>query len=191
MTRRQFCARLGISEAYLSQIVNGRRNPSLRKVAEMSRVLRVDLGRLFAVRAMPGGATPWSGGQGAPEPGDAGGWYPGKVSRPYAALEAHYRLVFYPGPDLAGEKIPARSYLVVDPRPGELGFEAKYALQDEEDRTAVASFAGGGGGKRQRFITPDGRALDAAVGPAFGEEETAAARAPRFLGRIAGVLVEF
>ena len=62
LTRRSFCARLGMSEAYLSQILNGRRNPSLRKVAEISYALQVDLGRIFAVSARRGGDAPWAEG---------------------------------------------------------------------------------------------------------------------------------
>jgi transcriptional regulator with XRE-family HTH domain len=186
LTRRGFCARLGMSEAYLSQILNGRRNPSLRKLAEMSFALQVDLGRIFAVRAHRGGEEPWSDAN-RPEPGDTETWYPGKVNRPYAALEAHYRLLFYPGPDLPGEKILARSFLIVDPVPGELGFEQRYALHDEDETVVVASYMGtAAGGKRQRFMAPDGRTIETAA-PGSG----AAKSEPRLAGRVAGALVEF
>ncbi len=186
LTRRNFCSRLGISEAYLSQILNGRRNPSLRKLAEISYALQVDLGRIFAVGAHRGGDEPWSVGD-RPEPGDTVSWYPGKVSRPYAALEAHYRLLFYPGPDLPGEKILARSFLIVDPAPKELGFDGRYALHDEADTVVVASYAGAaGGGKRQKFMAPDGRTLET-VAPATGDGKGTA----RLVGRVTGTLVEF
>ena len=191
-TRRQFCASLGISEAYLSQILNGRRNPSLRKLAEISRALEVDLGRLFAVRLRASGDSPWSADAARPEPGDTGSWYPGKISRPYAALEAHYRLVFYPGPDLPGEKIVARSYLVVDPVPGELKFDQRYALQDEADVVLVGSFTGTTpGGRRHRFMTADGRTVEVpAVDPTQGTTRTVKGEA-WLVGRVAGTLVEF
>jgi transcriptional regulator with XRE-family HTH domain len=191
VTRRQFCASLGMSEAYLSQILNGRRNPSLRKLSEISRALEVDLGRLFAVRAHRGSDSPWGSGS-RPEPGDTPNWYPGKVSRPYAALEAHYRLIFYPGPDLPGEKILARSFLIVDPVPGELAFEGRYALQDENEVVLVASYAGtSGGGKRQRFMATDGRTLEVPVSsPQAGEDKVSRGES-HFLGRVTGTLVEF
>ncbi len=190
VSRRQFCASLGISEAYLSQILNGRRNPSLRKLSEMSRALEVDLGRLFAVRAHRGGGTPWAEGGERPEPGDTPTWYPGKVSRPYAALEAHYRLVFYPGPDLPGEKILARSHLIVDPVPGELTFKERYALQDADGVVLVVSFAGTtGGGKRQRFMTADGRTLEVSV--AESARSGGKPGEAHILGRVTGTLVEF
>lgn len=192
LTRRQFCSSLGISEAYLSQILNGRRNPSLRKLADISRALEVDLGRLFAVRLRASGDSPWSSDAARPEPGDAGSWYPGKVSRPYAALEAHYRLVFYPGPDLPGEKIVARSFLVVDPVPGEMKFEQRYALEDEADVVVVASFAGTmAAGRKHRFMTGDGRTLEVPVVDPTRGTLRAAKGEPWLLGRIAGTLVEF
>ncbi len=193
VTRRTFCSQLGMSEAYLSQILNGKRNPSLHKLAEISHALRVDLGRLFAVRAHRGGSLPWGPGPQSPEPGDTGTWHPGKISRPYAALEAHYRLVFYPGPDLPGEKIVARSHLIVDPEPSELVYTERYALQDENDLVVVGSYAGpASAGKRHRFIAAgDGRVLEVASGGAARPAGKSPKGEASVLGRVAGTLVEF
>ncbi len=174
ISRKQFCEDMGISQAYLSQILRGIRSPSLSLVSDVSRVLEIHIGRLFAVQH----ATTTASGA-TPEPGDTRRWYPGKVGRPYAALEAHYQLVFYPGPAVPEEKIPARCHLIVDSEKREPRAEIRYVLRMPDGRLVVASVLGGAVGERGRFVGVMGETVEVGGEGAVN------------LGRVRGVLVEY
>ena len=179
LSRKQFCRHIDISDAYLSQILNGRRTPSLKKLADISWALRTMFWRLFLTKH----GTPAGGdAEGPPEPGDSATWRAGQVSRPRDALERHFKLVFYPGPALPEERLPARSQLIVNPAPGVLKEGTRYVVRDPEGTVGVASYVGLAHDEpgRRRFVEPSGRTL----------WEGTVEDGVEILGELRGVLVE-
>jgi transcriptional regulator with XRE-family HTH domain len=149
LTRRELARRIGISESYLSQMLSGRRKPSLRHLAAMAQALDTAPGRLLGERD-----------RAELEPGDSDTFRPGRITHPHEALAEHFEVHFYPGPDVPTDGILARTHLVTAPSRGPQlwSLDHRYLLRDHSGRLHISSDAGPlDGGCARRFALLDGR----------------------------------